>query len=195
MKRMPVCIVIVSLCIFILLPLSGLCQMNQYRYFNRGKRYMEVGDYDKAIRDFSRAIELESKYVFAYTERGLAWEMKGFHEKALADYDKAVSINPEYGKTYKYRAFTWEAMGEYVKAIDDCKKAIELNPDDSEAFYQMGSIYCKQKDEKDALQFLEMAFKNGYHDFKTLEKDPVWDDVRNTSDFQELIQRYKNQQT
>ncbi|MBW1642482.1 MAG: tetratricopeptide repeat protein, partial [Deltaproteobacteria bacterium] len=119
MKKFTLALVALFLSILIVFPLTVSAELNQYKYFYRGKRYFNLGDYDRAIRDFTRAIEKEKNYVFAYAERGLAWEKKGSHEKALADYDKAIEINPQYVKAIKYRATTWQAMGEYAKAIDD----------------------------------------------------------------------------
>ena len=44
---------------------------------------------------------------------------------------------------------------------------------------------------EDALKFLEKALQNGYDDFESIEKNPVWEDVKETSEFKELIQKYK----
>jgi len=191
MKKLNIALFMLFLFAVIDYPFTISAELNQYRYFQRGKRYMEIEDYDKAIQDFTKAIEMEKRYVFAYAERGLAWEMKGFHEKALADYDKALEINPEYGKAFKYRALTWQSMGEYTKAMEDYNRAIKINPEDSDAFYQMGCIYCKQKDKKDALKFLKMALENGYDNFESIENNPVWDELKDSSEFQEIIQKYK----
>jgi tetratricopeptide (TPR) repeat protein len=179
------------LCIVFILPLTASAELNQYRLVKRGKHLSGLGEYDKAIRDFTRAIEKEKKYVFAYAERGRAWEKKGSHEKALQDFNKAIEINPKFGKAFKYRGLTYQAMGDYAKAMDDYNKAIELDPEDSEAFFQIGCIYSKQRDKKDALQYLELALKNGFHNFKLIENNPAWDDVRDSSAFKALIQKYK----
>jgi tetratricopeptide (TPR) repeat protein len=191
MKKMNVVLIVVCYCLLSAFPFSTSAELNQYKYFYRGKRYYNLGEYDKAIHDFTRAIELESNYVFAYAERGLAWEKKGFHDKALADFTKALEINPQYVKAIKYRAYTLQEIGEYAKAIEDYNRAIEINPEDSEAFYQIGSIYCKQKNKEDALSFLEFAFKNGFQDFETIENDPVWEGIKESDEFKELIQKYK----
>jgi len=191
MKKLTIILFTLFLCISIIFPLTVSAELNQYKYFYRGKRYFNLGEYDKAIHDFTRAIEKEKNYVFAYAERGLAWEKKGSHEKALEDYNKAIEINPQYIIAIKYRAAIWQSMGEYAKAIDDYNKVIEIDPGDSEAFYQIGSIYCIQKNEKDALNFLELAFKNGFHDFESIESNPVWEGIKESAEFKELIQKYK----
>lgn len=191
MKKLSIILLTLVLFIIFVFPFNASAQLNQYRYFHRGKRHLELGEFDQAIHDFTQAIELENRYVFAYAERGLAWEMKGFHEKALEDYNKALEINPEYSIAFKYRGLTWQTMGEYAKAIDDYNKAIELDPEDPEPFYQIGCVYCKQRDKKDALRFLEMALKNGYNDFDAIEKSPIWENLKDSAKFQELLQKYK----
>jgi lipoprotein NlpI len=48
----------------------------KYAYYNRGIDLDEVGDHDKAIADYTKAIELDPKYVYAYVNRGVAWSRK-----------------------------------------------------------------------------------------------------------------------
>jgi tetratricopeptide (TPR) repeat protein len=49
---------------------------------------------DKAIDDFTKAIELKPGYAEAYYNRGQVWEEKGDYERGLADYSKAIEISP-----------------------------------------------------------------------------------------------------
>jgi Tfp pilus assembly protein PilF len=48
--------------------------------------YNAKKEHDKAIADFSKAIELDPKYAQAYYNRAYAYEAKG--EKMLADKDR-----------------------------------------------------------------------------------------------------------
>jgi len=59
-----------------------------------------------------------------------------------------------------------------------------------------GSLFCSFSDSSrgylgDPKPFLELAFKNSYHDFESIENNPVWDDVKESDEFKELIQKYK----
>ena len=66
-------------------------------YFERGKAYIEVEKYDKAISDFNRILEDKAnKPIFhkVYERRGYAYQMKGDYERAISDYNKSIKLNP-----------------------------------------------------------------------------------------------------
>lgn len=54
-------------------------------YINRGNAHLELQDYDKAISDYSKALELSPDSIDALKNRGLVYEMKGDHINALTD--------------------------------------------------------------------------------------------------------------
>jgi len=65
-------------------------------YNNRGKFYLEKRNYDLAITDFTKVIDMDVNYVPAYVSRGFAYESNGKIDLAKADYRKALSIDPNY---------------------------------------------------------------------------------------------------
>ena len=52
-------------------------------------------EYDKAIADYDKAIELNPTYASALNNRGLAYFNNGQKERAIADYDAAIKIEPD----------------------------------------------------------------------------------------------------
>ena len=55
--------------------------MNAYN--NRGIAYDEKGEFDKAIEDYKKAIELNPEYADAYNNRGLAYYGKDESDRAI----------------------------------------------------------------------------------------------------------------
>ena len=61
---------------------------------NRGRAYHCLGEYDKAIEDYNRALVFNPGYVLAYDQcRGLSWFEKGDYDKAMADENQALAID------------------------------------------------------------------------------------------------------
>ena len=58
-------------------------------YFWRAQIYLRNEDYDRAIEDLSKFIQLNPKHVWALNYRGSAYEKKGELNKALADFQEA----------------------------------------------------------------------------------------------------------
>jgi tetratricopeptide (TPR) repeat protein len=64
-------------------------------YFERGNAYAKTRAYDRAIADYTKAIEIDPKFVEAYYKRGFAYGKVGDREKNEADFGKALAIQEE----------------------------------------------------------------------------------------------------
>ena len=71
------------------------------------------GNYQGAIADYTRAIEINPQNVDAYYNRGLAKDDSGDYEGAIADYTKAIEINPELAIAYANRGNSKNKLGDY----------------------------------------------------------------------------------
>ncbi|MGA2468126.1 MAG: tetratricopeptide repeat protein, partial [Thermodesulfobacteriota bacterium] len=85
-------------------------------YNNRGMAYRDKGQYDQAISDFNKALEINSKYAYAYNNRGMAYRDKGQYDQAISDYNKALEINPKYAYAYNNRGIAYGDKGQYDRA-------------------------------------------------------------------------------
>ena len=68
-------------------------------YNLRGNMYYKKGQIDKAIDDYTRAIEINPGFATAYYNRGSAYNFEGRIDIASHDYKKALKLNPRYGET------------------------------------------------------------------------------------------------
>jgi len=105
-------------------------------------------EYERALADFNRAIELDPSYDQTYYNRGVAKsnlarikssQMLGvgdtaqarkvatqFRLEAINDYNKALELRPEYPEAYSNRGATLFEMGKHREAIADFNAAISL---------------------------------------------------------------------
>lgn len=134
----------------------------------RGFSWEGQGKLNKAIDDYSKAIELNPKDITAYTLRGIAWGKKGEYDKAIADYTKALEITPKFAKAYNNRGYTWAQKGNMNEAIADYTKAIEIDPNYATAYTNRGLAWTDKGNYDKAIA-----------DFnKALEIDPSYIEAR-----------------
>ena len=62
------------------------------------------GEYDLAISNFSKAIELDSEVIAAYNNRGIAYAEKSEFDLAIVDFTKAIELDPHLSAAYSNRA-------------------------------------------------------------------------------------------
>ena len=86
------------LLIVVLLLLAAGCDTKQTdlndadAYYNRGVAYREKGQYDQAISDFNKALEINPRYAPVYFNRGVAYYHKGQYDKAWENVHKAQDL-------------------------------------------------------------------------------------------------------
>ena len=112
-------------------------------YINRGGAYDYKGEYDRAIADFDKAIELNPKDGGAYINRGAVNYHKGEYDRAIADYTQAIKLDPKDAAVYTNRGIAYRRQGDFDRAIADYDKAIELNPKYANAYNGRAWAYYK----------------------------------------------------
>ena len=117
-------------------PISMKALANTYN--NRGVAYRKKHQYDRAIADYSKAINLNPKFANAYYNRGFIYDVKRQYDRAIADYSKAINLNPKDANTYNNRDFVYWNKRQNDRAIADYDKAISLNPKYVEAYNNRG---------------------------------------------------------
>ncbi|WP_299623492.1 tetratricopeptide repeat protein, partial [Pelagibius sp.] len=100
----------------------------------------DLEQFEKAVADYDKAIELDPKYAAAYNNRGNAHDDLEQFEKAVADYDKAIELDPKYAAAYNNRGNVHYDLEQFEKAVADYDKAIELDPKDAIAYKNRGRL-------------------------------------------------------
>ncbi len=111
-----------------------------------GDAFLDAGRYDRAIAEFTDAIELDPNAVDAYVGRGLAFINLDELEDALADFDIALELDPENSDAYNGRGLIFYYQDDNENAIEDYTLAIENDSENYIAYYNRGLVYFNQGD-------------------------------------------------
>lgn len=93
-------------------------------YMSRANVYTRLRDYEQAIEDYSRALELDGNLLAAYNNRGVIYAAMQDYEKAAADFDKVLDLNPDYIPGYNNRSVIYAILREYDAAVAMLEDAI-----------------------------------------------------------------------
>jgi tetratricopeptide (TPR) repeat protein len=130
-------------------------------YINNIIYTLKREEYDRAITDFSKLIELDPSNPIFYQWRGFINFNKGQYDLAAADYSKKIELEPSNTWSYYIRSKAYLKMGEYDQAIDDLDKVIVLAPKMPGAYNYKAWILATSPEAKyrDGAKAFELAGK------------------------------------
>lgn len=98
-------------------------------YIGRGNSHRGLNMADKAMKDYSKAIEMDSLNVEAHSNMGSILVESGEYEKALNNYSFVMGIDSTNIDLYNKLGYTYELMKDYKKALDSYQKVLNYKPD------------------------------------------------------------------
>jgi tetratricopeptide (TPR) repeat protein len=111
---------------------------------NRGFAFARLEQWDNAIADYTRAIEIDSVYNYeAFSKRAIAYGNVGQWEKAINDCNKAISLEPKLVKAYYNKGVAHASLGKLEEAIADFTEVLKLDPNFEKVNYQRGALYMQ----------------------------------------------------
>ncbi|MBA2113202.1 tetratricopeptide repeat protein [Bremerella alba] len=127
------------------------------RFLERGKFFVEQRNNEKAIEDFTSAIEFDPNLADAYLQRGQLIkdkpsqikELYGIDqrnlEEAVVDFAKAIELKPDLIEPRRTLIIAYMNLQRYSDAVDQATAIIERIPDDECAKYYRAKSYKHQK--------------------------------------------------
>ncbi len=120
--------------------------MDKKLYYNLALAHSKAQEWDKAIENYSRVLELDPMNADALGYRGFAYSSKGDFEKAILDYEVCVSLDPynlfslNLPDEYYFYANKLLREGDYNKAIINYTHFINHYPDRAPIAW----VYCNR---------------------------------------------------
>ncbi|HND54964.1 MAG TPA: tetratricopeptide repeat protein, partial [Pirellulaceae bacterium] len=98
-------------------------------FLSRAEAYQALEDFDSALSDADRAIELAPHLSAAWKCRSLVRARLGMTESAIEDMNEAVRLDPDQAVLYCHRAALHRHLGRTKAALRDCDRAVRLSVD------------------------------------------------------------------
>jgi len=132
---------------------------NAAEYFEQGLSCAVKQNYECAIINYGKAIDLKPDYFEAYKHRAVIYYTSGDFQKAISDYKQAIELNPNDAGSFYGRAAALSNSGEFDLAIEDYTKTIELNPQDASYIYSRGLAYFNKKEYEKSIEDYNRAIE------------------------------------
>jgi len=109
-------------------------------YFFRANCYFKLHEFEKAVNDFTKVIEMDSLSSTSYYNRANAYIYSEKYELALVDIEKAILLEPNGADLYNNRAVIKGKLS--LPYCDDYKKSCTLGDNLGCKNY---NVLCKSK--------------------------------------------------
>ena len=120
-----------------------------------------IKDYQGAINDYDKSIDIYPKDANAYSDRGDAKLFLKDYLGAISDFNTSIEINDSsdtpYTTPYTGRAWAKYLTGDFKSAIIDSRKALTFNSEDFSALSTLGFSQYELGNKKDACDNLKKA--------------------------------------
>jgi tetratricopeptide (TPR) repeat protein len=146
--------------------------------------------YDEAIPEFKKALELDSTFRPTYAHLSMAYSQKGLYDNAIDAVHRYVQLNPD------SRAFEQYLLGRIYASMgrkDDVRKCIRqlhqlaesapVDPGD------IASLYARLGEKDSAFVYLDKAYRDHTNQIYFLKVDPDLDSLRSDIRYMELLRK------
>lgn len=124
---------------------------------NRGNAYNYKGQFELAIEDFNRGLEIQPDYKNFYNNRAQSYFLLDSLELALKDLDKAIKLDPGYLDAYINKGQVLFSMEDYDYAVRVFSRAIRMAPYRALLYLSRAESYLKLDLSDEALADFQKA--------------------------------------
>lgn len=129
-------------------------------YINLATVYKDVHRLEKAIKYYSKALELSPNNTAVYLNLGNIFINQGNYEQAIKLLEKGSEINPNFVAIKSKLALAYLESGDKEKAQETFKEVVSQNSNYYEAYYYLGKINEEEEKIEKAIYYFGEAIKN-----------------------------------
>lgn len=124
-------------------------------YCGFGAYNNELGNYEVAIDQYEKALQVNPKMDIAWNNLGNAKKSLRQFEEALDCYQKAIDCSPERFEFHYHKGLLLIELSRYDEAKEVLLRAVKLDPENIDLNYQLASTYKVLKRYNEAITYYQ----------------------------------------
>src|ERR1700722_9628255 len=129
------------------------------RQNNLGCAYMNQQLFEKGLKAFQQAVELDPKLAVARLNEAIAFLNLQKVYEAKAALEAALKQDPKNPNAWYNLGLLAKNTGDATAAIDDFKRVTEIDPNDADTWYFLGTAYVQAKQFPQAIEAFQHALQ------------------------------------
>jgi Predicted integral membrane protein len=123
------------------------------RHWYSNNPLVELGQFDRAIAEGKRAVELDPLSLIISADLGEDYFFARRYDEAIAQLRKTIEMDPRFHYAHWNLGEVWQLKSQLNEAISEYRKAVELN-DDPFVFALLGQAYARAGQREEAQRIL-----------------------------------------
>jgi len=183
--------------IFFIFTLSALAQSPK-KLVRQAKKDFKLGNYQAAVENYNKALELKPNYFRYLSERALAYEKWRKYPEALKDYKSCLNLKSKDKKLLMKVGDLSMMLGDYAGAIDHFDRIIAMDKKNIPAWQKSSFAYLMLRKFDIALEKINKAlevqrYNHISHYYKALALDSIKDLANANQEYISAIRLMKNE--
>ena len=167
------CILFAALSVSIIGQNSEPQNQEAIKLFNEGNSLLNAGNYNGAIENYQKALNIEKHYKIYY-QIGLAYKKAGKLEDSKNSFTECLKLKSDFVNAYNGLGGTFFSIGDYSNAVSNFEKGLSLTKDASTqkkfkknislAYGKLGEKEISNANPTKAIEYLTKAIENDNSD-------------------------------
>jgi tetratricopeptide (TPR) repeat protein len=158
-------------------------------YVEAGDHYFENDELEKALECFSKAVELVPTDTVALHNKGSVLFMMERFDEVVTTFDKLIAIDSEDTSAYLTKGAALFKAGKYDESIQALNNVVKRDMNDAAAWYYKASAEAMKGNLKLVVPFLTRSADIENEFRERAKEDPSFDKVRDTAEFQAVVNK------
>jgi Tfp pilus assembly protein PilF len=136
-------------------------------YYGRGLSHLQNKDYEKALVEFQRSINTDSKYKMSYYAMGMVYDMMGKYGDAEKYYKESLDIDSDFADAYNALGTVYMKQKKWKEALKSFQRALsnKMYATPQITYVNMGDVYMTLEDYPKAVEAYREAKRFASQDY------------------------------